>query len=336
MTAVEWVDRWWMAPGPARLLGLFRVLVGGFGTVYLVVRWPNLVSSTGFEARQFEPVGVVSILEQPVGDWLLYALVVGAIGAGVAFTLGWRFGVSGPVFAVLLLVVLTYRNSWGQVFHTENLLVLHALVLGLSRSADGLSLDARGGTADVRGEAYGWPLRLCGVVTVLAYVIAGMAKLDEAGLGWVTSDALRNQVAYDNLRKELLGDYHAPLGAWLVGHGWVFKPLAMGTLVVELGAPLALLGRRLAIGWAVSAWLFHVGIVATMAILFPYQLLGVAFVPLILGARGAGASRETNAGSGDEGHPSPVGKDAVKRAGPSSASGGNGVRVPGDRKGGWR
>jgi hypothetical protein len=32
--------------------------------------------------------------------------------------------------------------------------------------------------------------------------------------------------------------------------------------------------------WATAAWLFHVGIVALMAIVFAYPLSGVAFAPL--------------------------------------------------------
>ena len=40
-----------------------------------------------------------------------------------------------------------------------------------------------------------------------------------------------------------------------------------------------MLGGRVAKLWALSAWLFHVGILAVMAILFPYPLAGVAFAP---------------------------------------------------------
>jgi hypothetical protein len=40
-----------------------------------------------------------------------------------------------------------------------------------------------------------------------------------------------------------------------------------------------LLARRAARAWVAAAWAFHVGILATMAIVFPYPLLGVAFAP---------------------------------------------------------
>jgi hypothetical protein len=65
----------------------------------------------------------------------------------------------------------------------------------------------------------------------------------------------------------------------LVGHAWLFPPLAVATLAVELGAPLALLGGRVARVWALLAWGFHVGVAAVMAIVFPYSLLGIAFAP---------------------------------------------------------
>jgi hypothetical protein len=40
---------------------------------------------------------------------------------------------------------------------------------------------------------------------------------------------------------------------------------------------VALLGRRWRTAWVAAAWLFHVGVLALMAIAFPYQLTGVAF-----------------------------------------------------------
>jgi hypothetical protein len=49
---------------------------------------------------------------------------------------------------------------------------------------------------------------------------------------------------------------------------------------VELGAPLALLDRRLRVLWAIAAWTFHLGVLALMGIGFPYPLTGVAFASL--------------------------------------------------------
>jgi hypothetical protein len=120
-------------------------------------------------------------------------------------------------------------------------------------------------------------VRLAAVVVVLAYVLAGIAKLRLGGLAWLDGDTLRHLVAHDNLRKALLGDAHSPIGTRLVAHAWVFPPLAALTLAVELGAGVALAGGRWRTAWVASAWLFHVGVLALMAVLFPYQLSGVAF-----------------------------------------------------------
>ena len=165
-------------------------------------------------------------------------MLFACLAAGLAFITGWRFVVAGPVFGVLLLLVTTYRNSWGDVLHTENLLVLHVLVLGLVPAADAWSWDASRARSTPRSPStrYGWPVRLVCLLTVLTYVLAGWAKVRNGGAGWVLGETLRNHVAEDNVRKVLLGDTHSPIGARAVAHGWLFPPLAAMTLVVELGA----------------------------------------------------------------------------------------------------
>src|SRR4029079_4249046 len=91
----------------------------------------------------FAPIGVVSVLSTPLPLSAVRSLVAAAIAAGAAFVAGYRFRVSGPLFGALLLWVLSYRNAWGMVFHTENLMVLHVIALALTRAANAMSLDAR-------------------------------------------------------------------------------------------------------------------------------------------------------------------------------------------------
>jgi len=187
--------------------------------------------------------------------------------SSAALAAGWRTRLTGPSAALAVLAVATYRSSWGQLFHTEHLLVLHLLVLGAA-----LGLAARDD---------GFVLRLLAVVTVATYVVSAWAKLRTGGLDWISGDTLRNQIAYDNVRKEVLGAPSSPLAGLLVPHAWLFPPLAAATIAVELGAPLALLGARAARWWAGAVWLFHLGVAALMAIVFAYPLSGVAFAPLL-------------------------------------------------------
>lgn len=274
--------RWFLAPAPPERLAVLRILVGGYGVVYLLIRSGYIVDLTRLPATRFEPVGVLGLLGSPPPDGLVLAALVAAVATGVAFCAGWRYVLTAPAYAALLVVVTTYGNSWGQVFHTENLLVVHTVVLAVSPAAAALSVDAARSRRPTPAPdwRFGWPVVLMAVVCVTTYFLAGWAKLGNGGLEWAVGDVLRNQVAHDNLRKILLGDVHSPIGARLVGFGWIFPPMAVLSIVVELGAPLALLGPRVARVWAGAAWAFHVGVLALMAVFFPYPILGVAFAPL--------------------------------------------------------
>lgn len=281
-TGLHAFERWWHAPAPARRLAALRLLVGGYALSYLLIRFGHFVSVSAMSAQQWKPVGPVALLAAPLPPWAVVLQVVLATALGVAFVAGWRFRLSGPAFAAAFLWVTSYRNSWSMVFHTENLIVLHVLVLAAAPSADALSVDARrrGAAPDDPPLArYGWAIRLMCAVTVATYFIAGWSKVHNTGWDWATSDTLRIYVAYDNLRKVELGAGFSWLGTTLAGHGWLFPPLAVGSLLIELGAPLALLHPRLGRLWSVGAWSFHAGVVVLMAIVFHYPLSGVAYAP---------------------------------------------------------
>jgi hypothetical protein len=265
------VDRWLLAPAPPARLATLRVLVGGYCLGFLVVRFPGFLSAARLPERQFEPVGVLAWMPASVAPAVFVVVAVVTLAAGVAFVAGRWWRVSGPAFALLFLAATTYRFSWGHVLHTENLASLHLLVIGFTAAA-----ACRGHAPHAR---FGWPVRVLALLTVTTYVVAGVAKVRNGGWDWLVGDVLRNQVAFDNLRKELLGDLHSPLGGWLVGYAWVFVPLALLTVAVELAAPVALAGGRMRTVWVALAWGFHVGITALMAIVFPYHLLGIAYAP---------------------------------------------------------
>ena len=276
-------DKRFMEAAPAHRLATLRILVGTFATVFLVVRSGYLFDISRLPPARFEPVGLLGWLGEPLPVWLVEAGLAFAVGCGILFTLGWWYRITGPLFAVGFLLLTTYDNSWQHVAHTENLAALHLLVLGFAPAADALSVDERR-AARVPAEAharYGWPVRLVSLITVATYVIAGIAKQRNGGLHWITGDVLRNQVANDNLRKIVLGDTYSPIGARMVAHAWLFPPMALGTMIVELGAPLALIRGRIRTVMVSAMWLFHVAILGVMAILFIYPLTVIAYASLL-------------------------------------------------------
>ncbi len=265
---------------PPERLALFRIAVGLYVIVYLLARLIEAWSTSRATMTSFAPVGLVSWLNVsdplPVGGAM--ALYLLTIVFTLAFTVGYRFALTGPLCAFLLLWTTSYKSSFGMLFHSENLVTLQVMVLGLGPSAQSVSLDARANrrswTEDIPS---GWPLLASSLVAIVAYGLAGIAKLKLGGMDWVSGDVLRVQVAYDNLRKIEFGSPHSPLGAWSVRYPLLFLPLGIITMLAELGGPLALIHRHLALTWVILVVGFHWGVLFLMAITFSYPMVGIPF-----------------------------------------------------------
>ena len=94
----------------------------------------------------------------------------------------------------------------------------------------------------------------------------------------MAGEALRDQIAVDALRKELLGASAQPLAFAIYDQIWLFSVAGTGTILLELGAPLALFHKRLSRLWIMGALCMHWGILIVMGIEFRYQLSGLAFL----------------------------------------------------------
>jgi hypothetical protein len=276
--ALSRFDGWFHAPVPRERLAVLRLIIGGYALIYLLARAPDLLAPARYPVTAFTPLGIARLLDAPLGPGVLYATYAAGVLTSVLFVLGAGYRWAAPLFSVLLLALLSYRHSWGMIFHTDNLLALHVPLLACAPAADAYTLPRRAPSADRLGPTSGWVVRALCLVTVASYVVAGVAKLHNLGLAWLGGDALREQIAYDALRKIELGSIHSPFGPWLLPHAWLFPPLSAFSLAAELLAPLALLGLRWAGVWCASAWLFHLGVLGTMAIVFPYPISGCAFV----------------------------------------------------------
>jgi hypothetical protein len=274
------IEGWLMAPAPATRLAVFRILIGVFSAGYLLARLPVLLAM-GDESRiEWEPVGVLWWLDDPLPGWAVRCAVLVTIALAVGFATGVAFRIVGPAFALALLFVTTYRSSNGQLLWFDNLLVLHAVLIGCSPAADALQLGGRGEAVVGESPRYGWPLRLAAIVTAVTYALAGVAKLRIGGTGWLDGDSLRNHVAFSATRLRVLGGTPSPLAEPMMNMGWLFTPLAIATLVIELGAPLVLVMSKLRVPWVALAWSMHAAIAATMFVVFPYPLALIAFAPL--------------------------------------------------------
>lgn len=286
MKLAQNLDKFWFTEAPAARLATLRIIIGAYAFIYLVPRYEMFLEIARASPVQFEPVGIIGLLLAPLPIGVYQVLVILTLAANVAFILGWRHRITGTAFAFLLLFVLSYRNSWSMIFHNDNVLVWHVLILGLTRAADAFSLDSRRlkQTDAASGSPvhwrYGWVISLMCAVTVSTYFLAGVAKLvGPDGLNWMTGEVMRSQLAVDNLRKELLTGSAPEAFGWLYNNLAVFVMMGIGTLIMEVGSPFAIVNKWLGRFWSVFAFIGHWGIYFVMGITFRYQLYGVIFAP---------------------------------------------------------
>ncbi len=262
-------------------LALLRIATGLFSLWYIANRYGLLMKTASVDPTLFAPVGLAAILSGPLSPGVLEALYFITLATNAAFLLGWQYRYTAPAFAGSLLFLLCYRNSFSMIYHNDNAMVMHILVMALAPAADVLAVGVRPASTAAHWR-YGWPVQLVSALTLATYFLAGFSKIaGDSGWGWVSGESLRSQIAVDAVRKALLGESTSALAYALYDHLWLFTFIGVLSLVVELGAPVALLSPRLGMVWAANAFVMHWGIFALMSITFRYQMLGVIFLSFL-------------------------------------------------------
>lgn len=250
------VDRWnrfWFSPADPGTLGFCRLvlLLGAF----LYYRSMDF-EAFGFIPRSFwQPNWLFHRLHWfPLSPahlaglgmiWEIF-LLLGAIGLFTRFSCAVAFGLG--------LYLVGLPNNTGKIDHNDAIVLWGFLVMAVARSGDAWSVDQLIRTARGRGTLasgnlvgmdaerhaeYRWPLRLMQVMMALIFCIAGTTKLRTSGLSWAFSDNLRNTF----LMQHYLARPPLNWGVWIAGHQWLCVFLALATLAMETGMPLALFSR---------------------------------------------------------------------------------------------
>ncbi len=280
------LQAFWYSPMPLERLAILRIATGLFSLWHLVTRFSMMQRIATTDPSLYKPVGIATFLPQPIDANLFFWMFIITLALNILYTLGWKFSYTGPLFAVALLFVMCYRNSWSMIYHNYNALVLHVFIIGFVSAAKAISIDALQSKSYnwrkkmIPNWMYGWPVRLICTATVGTYMLSGLAKIwGDLGWSWMTGSAMRSQIAVDTMRKELLVESSpSVLFEWLYAHTELFMILGIATMILEAGAFMALLNRRIAIIWALLTCSMHWGIYFLMGIKFPYHTTGIIFL----------------------------------------------------------
>ena len=255
------IEAWLFAPGDPRRLAAVRI---GLASL-LVVRLSRgvFLRLAGQPPALFRPLSFMHLFSSmPSRSVVIVAQAVGILAAALA-AIGLRARITLPLAWACALLLNGMATSVGKVVHNDVLLLLCLVPLLPARTSDAWSVDAwltgRRRPYEVAPcreprTAYGWPVRTALVVATGGYFLTGLAKLVFSGPAWVLSGNLR-WVLY------AASDARAApnlLGLFVADRPWLAHLVALSTVVVELGFPVALWRPR-------AAWFFVPGAVALHA-----------------------------------------------------------------------
>jgi hypothetical protein len=295
-TETDVIQRWlqfWFAPASPVNLGVSRLLffAGVLGM---------------YASEDFSAWGAVSSaywLPMPLFD----ALHLGAFQASTIRVLEavWRLSlvlsgvglasrVSMAVAALLGVYLLGLPHNFGQTYHFDALLVIAMGVFALSRAGDAFSIDSwrRGGSRREPSGEYTWPLRAIWVAMSLVFFAAGLAKLRNGGLEWITSGNM-SILLTRALYHVSDADPQTTWGLVIAQHPWASSAVAAAAVATELFFPLALVSRTARAVLVPAAFMMLVSIRVLMGPTFGgFLVANVVWVPWdAVGARVAAWSR---------------------------------------------
>ena len=167
------------------------------------------------------------------------SLLLGLVGLFTRVSLG--------VACVLGFYLVGLPHNFGKIDHGDTIVPLVLIVLACSRCGDALSIDRwwatrRTGTTEppAPSGSYRWPVRCVWLLAGLVFSAAGIAKLRNGGLAWITSDSMR----FILLKHHYAG--YTPwtkIGLSIAATPWLYKPMAAAAVIAETGAILGCVSR---------------------------------------------------------------------------------------------
>ena len=223
----------------------------------------------------YEPRGLTALLGIPyLGPTGMRMLMAALYLAWLCAAVGLFTRAAKVATAIGIFLVVGFEQAYVIGSNHTHYLLLYSLVClsfctsdrdwsvdGWLRKRVARPVEAARARPDGLG-ATGLPLQVLLILTVSTYFAAGVSKLVDGGIAWADGTSLAYYIG-----TQIDGTSFAfvsALRSWVTGELWLTRLLSVGTLVLELGAPLALVSRPLR-HLFIPAWVgMHMGILVLM------------------------------------------------------------------------
>jgi hypothetical protein len=165
-------------------------------------------------------------------------------------------GLLTPIAAALSFFIGFYllglNYNYGFLHWTDAITILVLGVMWLAPCADVFSFDSYLNLfclppSETKSQRqYGWPIRLVQFIWVTVFFAAGLSKIRNSGLEWITSDTLSLALRHSEYSFYMRpwAKLIFPIVEWVSYQKMLCHIIAAMVLLLELSTPLALFSRR--------------------------------------------------------------------------------------------
>jgi hypothetical protein len=295
---MKWWNSYWFRSAALLDLAILRIvavalqlwLIWGKRDVY-----NQLANHDALPDVLYVPLPALKVLLVPFGwgsrpslDALVIVFYVTSL-AGVLALIGLRTNLSLLVFTLGNLMLRAFLYSFGEMHHTEAVMIVALSVLALSPCGRVLSVDswlrrhanASFGQPSTLSEVLSaespfarWPILVIQWFFALMYLSAVYSKIGNSGMEWMNGYTLQYYLAVDGMR------WDSPLAVWLSQFHLLTMLMQWVVIAFQATFWLAVIYPRLRWIYVPLGLSLHVGILLTLRADF-YEWIGlyVVFVP---------------------------------------------------------
>lgn len=266
-------------PWPAESLARFRIAFYVAALLHSI--YHRFLGYFEYPAYLFQPVGLFRLVPLPQPD----RAVMLALYVALWLLLGLAAAGSGRAVRILLVFLAFYvygvRYNYGFNYKAETGVFLCFVVMAASRCDDALSWRRRHPPSDLDIARlhgyYSWPIQFTRAYWAFLMCTAGLFKLARTGWEWAGGDAIHQVLLRQMYYFYPQAHPPTPLAAFLLSHPFLTQWGSWLSLLVELAAPLVLLG-------GIYRWIILGNLVAMLTVVrfTMHHSFVIAHMPLYL------------------------------------------------------